>query len=100
MLNDLRAYLREMNVSERLAEDMLRIHPAEAYYLTPADLEAYGLSSRDPVYQEMLDVKEARELGLGRQEYIQRKALSERVCPPMSAAQGWRECYDQIMRAQ
>jgi hypothetical protein len=34
MLQTLRAYLREMNVSERLAEDMLKIAPADVRYLS------------------------------------------------------------------
>ncbi len=40
MLTDLRAYLREMNVSERLADDMLAVDPEEVRVLTKAELRS------------------------------------------------------------
>lgn len=87
-----------MNVSERLAEDMLRIEPANARYLTRGEMDAYGLTERDPVYQETLDLDEARRLGLDRGEFTRRKLRTERECPPVNASiLDWRRCYDRIM---
>jgi hypothetical protein len=49
MLNVVRAYLRDMNVSERLAEDMLKIPPADVRYLSNDELVNYGVTYLDPV---------------------------------------------------
>jgi ATP-dependent protease ClpP protease subunit len=82
MLQDIRAYLREMNVSERLADDMLAIEPERVHILTQAELEMYGLARVDSAEQqrraienEARDVQEANQLGLDRREYTRRKAL-------------------------
>ena len=87
LLQDLRAYLREMNVSERLADDMLAIEPENVHYLTQAELNRYGLAGIDPVEQqtkavehEMRDVIKANQLGLDRREYTRRKALANDLC--------------------
>jgi ATP-dependent protease ClpP protease subunit len=87
MLQDMRAYLREMNVSERLADDMLAVEPQRVRFLTQAELTEYGLGRVDPAEQqrraienEARDVEEANQLGLDRMEYTRRKALAESIC--------------------
>jgi hypothetical protein len=80
MLQSLRSYLREMNVSERLAEDMLKIPPADVRYLSHDDLDGYGLTDRDPVEQEAIDLEDAQSMGLDRKEYIRRQALQKTRC--------------------
>jgi hypothetical protein len=87
MLQDIRTYLREMNVSERLADDMLDTAPQSVRFLTRAELVAYDLAGVDPaerrrraIAQEARDVKEANDLGLDRMEYNRRKALGDNVC--------------------
>lgn len=87
MLQDMRAYLREMNVSERLADDMLATEPERVHILTPTELEAYGLAGVDPgeqqrraIEKEARDVQEANQLGLDRREYTRRKMLGETLC--------------------
>jgi len=94
MLQDIRAYLREMNVSERLADDMLAIEPERVRVLTPAELKGYGLAGLDPVEQqrraienEARDVREANQLGLDRREYTRRKALGESICAYTAAGE-------------
>src|SRR5262245_50470427 len=88
MLQIMRAYLREMNVSERLADEMLATEPDKVRFLTPSELKAYGLWATDPAEQEKRaienetrDVQEANKLGLERREYIRRKVLGEHLCP-------------------
>jgi hypothetical protein len=88
MLQDMRAYLREMNVSERLADDMLAVEPQRIKVLTSAELADYGLARVDPTEQqrravenEARDVEEANRLGLDRMEYTRRKILAESLCP-------------------
>lgn len=87
MLQDIRSYLREMNVSEQLANDMLATPPERIHILTEAQLSAYGLANVDPAEQqrraienEVREVQEAQRLGLDRQEYTRRKALGESQC--------------------
>lgn len=80
MLQELRAYLREMNVSERLADDMLAIDPADVRYLSINQLDDYGLRWTDPIEQETVEVQEAQALGLDRREYMRRKRLTTLKC--------------------
>jgi hypothetical protein len=88
MLQGMRGYLREMNVSEKLADDMLATEPEKMRILTQAELTAYGLAGVDPaererraVEREAREVQEASELGLDRREYMRRKILVENICP-------------------
>jgi hypothetical protein len=83
----MRSYLREMNVSPRLADDMLATEPEHNHILTDAELKAYRLIGVDPIEQqrrsiekEAADVSEANQLGLDRQEYTRRKMLGETLC--------------------
>lgn len=75
-----RSYLREMNVSERLADDLMAVPPEQMHYLTAAELVAYGLDIVDPVTREAADLQEARRLGLDRATYLQRKLAAESFC--------------------
>jgi hypothetical protein len=86
-LQDMRSYLREMNVSQRLADDMLATEPENNHILTETELRAYRLTGVDPAEQqrraiqkEAADVQEANGLGLDRREYTQRKTLGETLC--------------------
>jgi len=84
-LQDIRAYFREMNVSEQLADAMLRINPENMLVLSPAALNNYGLTSEDPIARETNELKIAQQHGLDRQEYMRRKILSESRCVELSA---------------
>jgi hypothetical protein len=80
LLQTIRAYLREMNVSEQLATDMLAVEPVNVRYLSYDELKKYGLGWHDPVEQETLELREAQSLGLERREYIRRQALEKARC--------------------
>jgi hypothetical protein len=87
MLQDIRAYLREMDVSAQLADDMLATEPERIHVLTQAELKEYGLARVDPAEQqrrailnEARDVQEANQLGLDRREYTRRKSLGISSC--------------------
>ena len=87
MLQDIRSYLREMNVSEQLASDMLATPPERVRILTQAELKGYGLAGIDPSEQqrraienEAWEVYEANQLGLDRREYTRRKSLGINLC--------------------
>src|SRR5262249_50434011 len=64
MLQDIRSYFREMNVSDQLADDMLRIDPDKIRLLDSAEIERYGLSFTDPVEQETKDLEDAQYWGV------------------------------------
>jgi ATP-dependent protease ClpP protease subunit len=87
MLQDIRAYLHEMDVPERLADEMLATEPERVHVLTPAELTTYGLARIDSAEQrrraienEARDVQEANQLGLDRREYTRRKSLGINSC--------------------
>jgi hypothetical protein len=86
-LQDMRSYLREMNVSPRLADDILATEPENNHILTETELRAYRLTGVDPaeqqrraVQREIADIQEANQLGLDRLEYTQRKRLGDNLC--------------------
>jgi hypothetical protein len=66
-------YLREMNVSEQLA-DAIRVEPEHIKYLTYQAVKDFGLTTWDPVYKEMMDVAEAKKFGITRQEFMVRRS--------------------------
>ena len=59
MLQEVQSYLKEMNVSERLADAMLSVPPQRIRYLTTSEAEAFGLLKDDPVYEEATDLQQA-----------------------------------------
>jgi ATP-dependent protease ClpP protease subunit len=52
MTEQIRAYLREMNVSDRLADDMMIVPPEKVRFLSSVELANYGLGLEDPVIKE------------------------------------------------
>src|SRR4051794_12833247 len=87
LLQEIRSYLQEMNVSPQLADDMLATEPENNHILTRNELAGYRLTGADPTEQqrraiqkEAADVKEANQLGLDRREYTRRKRLAEMLC--------------------
>jgi hypothetical protein len=81
--NLVRAYLSEMNVKPQLYDDMLYISPENIRMLSRKDLDSYGLTIEDPFEDEANSVKNAKELGISRQEYAKREArlkARQRVC--------------------
>lgn len=96
MLGRLRAYLREMNVDEGLADAMLRIDPEHMHVLSGNELNQYGLSKVDAVTAETFDLEQAQLYGLDRSEYMRRKLLAEQQCGgSTSIATG---CYRSILK--
>lgn len=98
VLDELRAYLREMNVSERLIDDMLAINPADVRYLSTEQLYGYGLRWHDPIEQETIDLQEAQALGLDRREYIRREALRKVSCNSLTNIDELIACNQRVMK--
>jgi hypothetical protein len=91
----MRSYLREMNVSEQLADEMLKTRSSDIRYLTPDEQDQFGLDTFDPVEREVRDVEHAQKLGLDRCEYNSRDALVLKVCPLDS---GYANCYEEVYK--
>ncbi len=77
MTERIRAYLREMNVSDRLADDMMIVPPERV-------------------------LNEAKKLGIDRREYMRRNALSSTLCKLAPASPGaWslisQACSDAVL---
>ena len=75
-----KAYLREMNVPDRLYDDMLRIPADRVRILTDKELEGYGLSGSDPVYADWVIGERAKQRGITKEEFLRRRALAESKC--------------------
>jgi hypothetical protein len=99
MLQDIRAYFREMNVSEQLADAMLHIDPEKLRLLDDDALNSYGLTPEDPIEQEAHDLDDARDLGINRQEYMRRKTLKD-VCNPLAVNHNSLifKCWEMVMK--
>jgi hypothetical protein len=96
---EVKAYLKEMNVSPDLYDAMDRISPENLKALSEADLDRYGLTLRDPVYEETLSALGAERLGISRIEYNQRSALAKQICVPprYQGIKDIRDCYWDVM---
>jgi hypothetical protein len=76
---DVRRYFREMNVSERLVEEMHAVPPERLRHLSQEEAERF-LPSIDPDYDEQQVLKEARGYGISSAEYRRRKNIADKTC--------------------
>jgi hypothetical protein len=101
-LQEVRSYLKEMNVSERLAEAMFRIEPEKMRFIGEETAHTYGLAEWDPVYSETLDIQEAQKFGLTRHVFMDRRKRALQGCGWLKTSiqesmQPWINCYDGVM---
>lgn len=84
MVEDVKAYLGDMNISAALADRMMSIPPHRGLRLSQSDLSNYMLSGDDPAHEQKEAVAEARGRGISLVELNRRKAVVEEVCvwPP------------------
>jgi ATP-dependent protease ClpP protease subunit len=96
MLQDIRAYFREMNIAEQLADAMLRVEPENLRLLNENDLESYGLTRQDPIDREVEQLNAAQKLGITRTEYMRRMRLIDRTCTPNLTLDRFNICFKTI----
>jgi hypothetical protein len=96
MLEAMRSYLREMNVSEALANAMLQVPPENLRILNANDRDQFALTPVDPVTQETFDLRQASLLDIDRSEYNRRKSLAQKECGGPAAL--GTPCYRNIMK--
>ncbi|MDO9489850.1 MAG: hypothetical protein Q7J32_15860 [Sphingomonadaceae bacterium] len=82
MLRDMKAYLHEVNVSEQLADEMLKVPPTSVRYLSNVEQDQLGLVIIDPVENEISDLEQAHKLGISRAELMRRQVLLMKECYP------------------
>lgn len=75
-----KGYLNEMNIPTTLYDTMFRVPNEKLRILSPADLEAFGLSNDDPYLEEAKNAEQAQQFGITKAEYLRRKAISDKVC--------------------
>jgi hypothetical protein len=92
-----RAYFKEMNVADGLADDMLRIKPQDVKFLTRAEADRYGLVGDDPGFGDRVASREASHLGISKQEYYVRDRRVQSECPRGVILPEF-DCADRIMR--
>lgn len=95
LLQDIRSYFREMNVSEGLADEMLKTPASSVRFLSVQDQDRYGLVLMDPVEDEIVSLSSAKEHGLTRLEFNRRRALVDQHCTDRTA---FVSCADEIYR--
>jgi hypothetical protein len=98
-LAEICAYFHEINVSEQLADAMLRIESERVRFLNETALISYGLMATDPIEQETLDLQEAQYFGLNRSQYIERRGLAAKSCPGRFGVPSVSTpCYQAVMK--
>jgi hypothetical protein len=83
-----------MNVSERLADDMMMIPSTQIKWLSSLDIDGYGIGAADPVIKEARILNKARKYGLTRTQYEERWPLVQKICVLGSED----DCEEKIMK--
>jgi hypothetical protein len=86
-----KSYLAEMNVDQRLYDDMLRVSPLQVRYLTEDELKAYGLFGKDPYVEQANLARRAQQLRISTDELLRRWHAGVAPC----GAESWK-CFDAI----
>lgn len=76
----IKEYLQEMRISELYYDLMVRISPQDVKFLNKEQLQAFGIVGNDPVYEDVMLSKHAKELGITKMELISRKASIKEIC--------------------
>lgn len=75
-----KAFLRDMNLSDRLYDAMVQVPSEQMRILDFNELEYFGLNRGDPVEDEYVDSANAAKYGINKAEYLKRKAVADK-CP-------------------
>jgi len=74
---ELRTYAVEMNMTQRLIDDMLLVPPDSVRWLSAEERQNYGLGLLDPVYEETATLDAANRYNITPAEYRRRNALAK-----------------------
>lgn len=108
MDSEVRAYLREMNMSDQLADAILSIPPYDVKFLTIQEATDYRLVGTDPAYEDMLATRNAKQFGISKLQYYSRLKPAAAKCPipadalvrgdDNAAVKSWLDCYNRVMK--
>jgi ATP-dependent protease ClpP protease subunit len=99
----MKSYLKKMDISESIMDDMLSIEPDKIKILSEDDLTRYRLNLMDADYEEKMVAEEAQSYNLTSSMFRQRRALSESKCGYVGIAidknryAEFRKCQDMTM---
>lgn len=79
-----KSYLQEMNVSPQLYDAMMRIPPEDAYELSREEQRSFGMVGNDPVHMEHWEAGRVRDLGITRQEWMEKQRRTRDTCGDIS----------------
>jgi len=88
-----KGYLQEMNVSPQLYDAMMKIPPEEAYELSRNEQYSFGLVSHDPVHKEHYEASRVRDLGITRQEWMDKQRRTREMCAHISTPKEHEQCW-------
>jgi len=77
----IRAYLNEMDVSNKLLDDMLAIPPDKMKILTKDEKKMYRLIGYDTNYDELVTARQAKVYKMSSAQFRQREAEVLKLCP-------------------
>jgi ATP-dependent protease ClpP protease subunit len=77
---DILKFLQVMNIPTSLLDAMSAVPPDEGHVLSEPELDKYGLSRHDPVWQEEIDIGLSKTLGISRLEFNRRSARAKKIC--------------------
>lgn len=95
-----RQYFKEMNVAPSLLQAMLTVPPEHVRYLDQSELQSFGLSGLDPVYEYQQNSEDAARYGISRSQLLSRKDSVHRECTSLASlpsVEPYLNCSDSIM---
>jgi len=95
--NQIRAYLREMDIPESLVAAMDRVPSDEIRWLSRRELREFHVTGEDAAWREWRAGKEAARLGISLSEFIARKSRVQRSC---QSGPGYTACEERIMQGR
>lgn len=96
-IEKIRAYLDEKGIAPSLVDDMFSVPPEEIKYLSKDDVSRYRLNQTNYLKQEKADIEMAKNLGLTRQQYMQKKIRMDKECSNFSSYDQKMKCINEIM---
>jgi len=98
LANDVKAYLREVNVQESLYDAMMAYPPDSIYiFKTEEEMDRFGLLQIDPVLEEQLAAVQMRRYSItDRSIYLQRLAQVKATCYLLENSEAANICMERV----
>jgi hypothetical protein len=97
MISKMKAYAEEMDLSDRLIDDMMSIPPERVKILSLDELDNYRLSGTDASFDEKRTNDQAQFYGITSAELRKREMEAERRCGRARADQKWTQCWQAVI---